>query len=274
MGFRLFSLDHETGKMRLDARGEWGGGDGKEAKGKRKQLPPSLELVPVPRDELLDPAADASWLSSQVDCGVEDCSVSYAEGEGDPAGSVPPPGAQEEKQKKKEKRGEGGEEDAPWPVPATAAARAAGTATQWLPAGGDALLALSPSASVEGTELLEYSARLRCPVGFVLDKLPRDRGELRARLVDSEGEEVFPRFSSSSGSDSGSDGEGSSLAAQEAAAARAAAVEVVVASTGEVVGRRGRNSKGSFYHVYQPNKWRKKVAELEAEALRASAAVV
>jgi len=110
---------------------------------------------------------------------------------------------------------------------------------------------------------------MRCPVGFVLDNLPRDRGELRARLVSADGEEVFPNSYASGGS-SGSDGEGcaasssSSLAAQEAAAARAAAVEVVVASTGEVVGRRGRNAKGSFYHVFQPNKWKKKVAALEA----------
>ena len=239
-GFQLFSLDHETGRMRLDARGEWWGKELKGGKGGKLARPPRLEVLPVPEDELLDPAADVTWLSSQVDCGVGVSSLS-------------PPGA-----------GEKQEEDissSAWPAPASAA-RAA-ERTQWLPAGGDALLALSPA----GGDLLEYSSRMRCPVGFVLDKLPRDRGELRARLVSAEGEEVFPNFNAGSGG-SGSDGEeGSSLAAaQDAAVARAAAVEVVVAATGEVVGRRGRNAKGSFYHVYQPNKWRKKVAELEAEA--------
>ena len=277
-GFRLLSLDHETGEMRLDATGEWGtggtgagggegAGEGGGAGGKRRG---TLEVVPVPRGELLDPAADVSWLSSQLDCGVIFSDKQKKQ--------------EEEKEKREagegEARDDGGqwEEAGAWPAPAAVArALAAGSAAapQWLPAGGDALLALSPSSG----DLLEYSARMRCPVGFVLDNLPRDRGELRARLVSADGEEVFPNSYASGGS-SGSDGEGcaasssSSLAAQEAAAARAAAVEVVVASTGEVVGRRGRNAKGSFYHVFQPNKWRKKVAALEAEAEARRAAVV
>jgi len=244
-----------------------GAGGGGGAGGKRRGM---LEVVPVPRGELLDPAADVSWLSSQLDCGVIFSDKQKKQ--------------EEEKEKREAGEGEAGddggqwEEAGAWPAPAAVArALAAGSAAapQWLPAGGDALLALSPSSG----DLLEYSARMRCPVGFVLDNLPRDRGELRARLVSADGEEVFPNSYASGGS-SGSGGEGcaasssSSLAAQEAAAARAAAVEVVVASTGEVVGRRGRNAKGSFYHVFQPNKWRKKVAALEAEAEARRAAVV
>lgn len=250
-GFELLSLDHETGRLRLDARGSWRWGKEEKGKGEGGEKKERLEVLPVPADELLDPAADVSWLSSQVDCGVADA-------------SVPLPGASSESEEDEEEAAS----SSAWPAPASAA-RAA-ERTQWLPAGGDALLALSPASG----DLLEYSSRMRCPVGFVLDKLPRDRGELRARLVSAEGEEVFPNFSPGSGSGSGSDGEGTSspsfLAAQDAAVARAAAVEVVVAATGEVVGRRGRNAKGSFYHVYQPNKWRKKVAEKEAEARKES----
>ena len=246
-GFQLFTLDHETGQMRLDARGEWGEEGG--GKGKGKEL---VEVLPLAADQLLDAAADASWLCSQVDCGVGSSS----------AASLPLFGEEEEEEL--EASSDADAPSSPWPAPA-AFARSA-EKTQWLPAGGDALLALSQS----GGDVLEYSARMRCPVGFVLDKLPVERGELRARLVDAEGREVFPNFASSSSSSSSSAGGGGGDEGEAAACANAAAVEVLVAATGEVVGRRRRNSKGSFYHVYQPNKWRKKVAELEREARETS----
>ena len=290
-GFQLLSLDHDTGRLRLDARGAWWGKEKGRREGREEEerkggnaaraaAAAALEVLPVPEDELLDPAADVTWLSSQVDCGV--VGVGVGVGVGVPLSPSSGAAAEEEEegeeQQQQQEEEEGASSSSAWPAPASAA-RAA-ERTQWLPAGGDALLALSPA----GGDLLEYSSRMRCPVGFVLDKLPRDRGELRARLVSAEGEEVFPNFApgGGSGGGSGSDGEegasssssSSFLAAQDAAVARAAAVEVVVAATGEVVGRRGRNAKGSFYHVYQPNKWRKKVAELEAEAKKKSVATV
>lgn len=191
-GWRLFSLDHGAagGALRLDVDAAWGG------------VP---RPRPVPRSELLDPAADAAWLASALDCDVG-AAADDSGSDSDGASS--------------------------WPAPA--AARAAPAA--WLDGGGDCLVSVGGDGAV-----VEYSAALRCPVGFVFDGVPAGG---RVRRVGADGGEL----------------------ADAADGGAAVAVEALDAD-GAVVERRERNEEGGFAHTFQENKWRKaRRAAREAEA--------
>lgn len=184
-GWTLSSVDHGAGgSVRVDASGEW-----------KKRAP---HILPVPHHQLLDPAADTTWLASALDCSVG----------GDDSGS---------------------ESDGEWPAPQ-------GRAPQpvWLDGGFDALLAFTPSDGA----VVEYSASLRCPVGYVFDGLPAGATVRRVRSY------------------------GSVLA--DADDGRDAAAVEAVAGDGAIIERRQRNYEGGWSHVYQGNKWRKKRAEARA----------
>lgn len=192
-GWRLSTVDHTAGgALREDARGHWWRGG----------TAPAPTIMPVPPAELLDPAADTTWLASALDC------------------SVPVD--------------DGGESDgdASWPAPAGAPA----LPPRWIDGGGDALLCHTPADGA----VVEYSARLRCPVGYVFDKLP-----VGATLV---------RVAA----------DGAALA-DSADGAAAAALEAR-APDGALIERRERNYEGGWSHVYQANKWRKARAEARAAA--------
>ena len=97
--------------------------------------------------------------------------------------------------------------------------------------------------------LVEYDVATMAPVGAVFIDVP-DGG--RVRLVDSAGSEID---------------------AINTSGAAAVAVEVVDSDTGEVVRRAERNPTGSFYQIFQPNKWviRKEKEHAEKEgALQAA----
>jgi hypothetical protein len=109
-----------------------------------------------------------------------------------------------------------------------------------LPAGGDVLL------SEQDDMLIEYDAASRSPVGVVAFLEGRS-----VALVDAAGQP--PRAE-----------DGADLAA----------VLLTDPSSGEVT-RLGRNEAGSFFRVFQHNKWvAKKKAEAEALAAAAAAEVV
>lgn len=108
-------------------------------------------------------------------------------------------------------------DDDVWPAPGAAA-----PPTAWHDAGGGCLLAHS------GSTVVEYSAALRSPVGFVFDELPPGAS---LRFLDAAG--------------------------GVADAAVAAAVEAVAADHSILICRRVRNSDGGFSHAYQGNKWRR-----------------
>ena len=112
--------------------------------------------------------------------------------------------------------------------------------TQWFPAGGNCLLALH-----DGGLLVEYDIETRAPVGLVADATGKD-----VRLVAADG-------ASPPAADDGAD---------------AAEVVLVDRATGEVAARVPRNAAGSFYRVFQPNKWAAKRAEAQARAAEAAAA--
>jgi len=113
---------------------------------------------------------------------------------------------------------------------------------RWFPAGGDCMLAQ------QGGLLVEYSVEAQAPVGVVsLDADLPDGGDgWEVRLVDARGEVV-------------DSGDGSA----------AVAVQLTRESTREVQ-RYERNEAGTFYRVFQPNKWqmqaRAEVGELAGGA--------
>lgn len=121
------------------------------------------------------------------------------------------------------------DDDAAWP-----AAGAAAAPTEWHDAGGGCLLAHA------GATVVEYSASLRSPVGFVFDELPPG---VALRFVDGDG---------------------------RAAAADAAAAVEAVAADSTLLCRRERNADGGFSHAYQGNKWRR-ARRAAREAARAAA---
>ena len=187
-GWTLASVDHSAGgAVRVDARGAW-----------KSRAP---HILPVPPAQLLDPAADTTWLASALDCSV-----------GDDSGS---------------------ESDSEWPAPQGRA-----SPPIWFDCGGDALLAFTPSDGA----VVEYSASLRCPVGYVFDGLPAGATVRRVRADGSELNDA-------------DDGRG------------AAAVEAVAVDGSTIIERRQRNYEGGWSHVYQGNKWRKKRAEAKVQAV-------
>jgi hypothetical protein len=87
------------------------------------------------------------------------------------------------------------------------------------------------------------------PVGAAFIDVPEGG---RVRLVDASGYEVDAI--TTDGSD-------------------AVAVEVVDLETGEVVRRAERNAAGTFYQIFQPNKWvARKLREREQQAMAGSVA--
>lgn len=58
-GYRVFTVDHDSGERRLDVRGTW-------AAGAR-----DVEVLAPPPDVLLEPTRAAGWLSSQLDCRLD-----------------------------------------------------------------------------------------------------------------------------------------------------------------------------------------------------------
>ncbi|KAI8474051.1 MAG: Metallo-dependent phosphatase-like protein [Monoraphidium minutum] len=110
--------------------------------------------------------------------------------------------------------------------------------TRWFPAGKGVLLALH-----EGALLVEYDMETRSPVGLVADATGKD-----VSLVTADG--------GAPAADDGSD---------------AAAVLLTDRASGEVT-RLERNEWGTFFRVYQPNRWAAKQKEAQERALQLAAA--
>lgn len=97
-------------------------------------------------------------------------------------------------------------------------------AVRWIVVGEDVLLAHQDGM------LVEYSASLQAPMGAAC----LDTAQRTLRIVDSDGKEV-----------------------PDEDASAAAALELVDTVSSEVE-RIERNERGSFFRIFQPNKWRMK----------------
>ena len=104
----------------------------------------------------------------------------------------------------------------------------------------------STMLSLQEDVLVEYDTNTMSPIGAVFLKVPE--GSI-VRLVDAAGEKV--------------DAVGTN-------GAHAVAVEIVDGEINEVIMRAERNDRGSFYQIFQHNKWVAKKKKEAEEAARAA----
>jgi hypothetical protein len=232
-GFQLYTMDHDLGTTRLDASGSWD----------LDSAPP--QIVTAVEELICDPSE--GWLCSKVNCALE--LNGYNDDNASASLSASSPASQD---------------------------------TIWLNAGPTCML------SLQGDIIVEYDIRTMSPIGAVAMNLAPGT---TMRLLDNQGNEV-----------DGINGDGSDAVSveisQPVATGRRSRVQglhsdgaaAVVQKDGETAvgagelsdsddeGREGymievsvvkRNERGTFFRVFQPNKWvlRKKKEAEEAEKM-------
>ncbi|KAK9826404.1 hypothetical protein WJX81_000388 [Elliptochloris bilobata] len=247
-GYRLYTLDHDLGTLRLDLQAGWA-----------DTAPPRPLLPPHPL--LRDPPAQGGWLCSQLHCDLPaprlqpamdspaDSTAFYG-GEG-PGARVATNVAAEHSASNGASPGAsngvrvGNAADASAGGAGPGSAAGAGGVTAdaaWFAGGGNCLLAR------HGPLLVEYDAAMRAPIGVVFMGMGADEGVV---LVDAVGRAV-----ACNGRSGGAD---------------AVAVELRTPD-GAVTRRQERNERGGFFAIFQYNKWRARKQRL-AEAARIAAPV-